>query len=119
MTRFEAGDVVRVLFPHVERAVRRYRPALVVTRQPIGPGGLLIWVAMITSAERKTWPGDVAIENHEAAGLPIASVVRTTKLATLETSSAEKVGRLSANQVEAVRKQIAAYVGTNSESLAD
>lgn len=106
MTRCEAGDVVRVLFPHVESNVRRYRPALVVTREPIGPDGVLIWVAMITSAERKRWPGDVAITDHEAAGLPIPSVVRTAKLATLETATAERIGRLPAKEAEAVRAQV-------------
>ena len=110
MTRFEAGDVVRVLFPHVERNVRRYRPALVVTREPVGPDGLLIWVAMITSAERKRWPGDIAIDDHEAVALPIPSVVRTAKLATLETATAELLGQLPAEQFDQVADQLLAYL---------
>lgn len=110
MTRFEAGDVVRVLFPHVERNVRRFRPALVITREPIGPDGLLIWVAMITSAERKPWPGDVLIEDHEAVGLPIPSMVRTAKLATLEAASADRIGRLDPGQIGEVRKHILGYL---------
>ncbi len=110
MIRFEAGDVVRVLFPHVERDFRRYRPAMVITREPIGPDGVLIWVAMITSAERQRWPGDVKLDHHDAMGLPIPSVVRTAKLATLETASAERIGRLPPNQIEIVRKHIAGYM---------
>lgn len=111
MTRFEAGDVVRVLFPHVERNIRRYRPALVVTREPVGPGGLLIWVAMITSAERKRWPGDLQIDDHEAAGLPIPSLVRTAKVATLEAATAEGIGRVTERQLSAVQSQIGGYLG--------
>lgn len=106
MTRFEAGDVVRVLFPHVERNVARPRPALVLTREPVGPDGLLIWVGMITNARRKAWPGDILIEDHEAAGLPVPSVIRTAKIATLEAASATRIGRLPEAQILAVRKQV-------------
>jgi mRNA interferase MazF len=111
MTRFKAGDVVRVLFPHVETNVRRYRPALVVTHEPIGPDGLLIWVAMITNAQRKRWPGDILVEDHRTAGLPIPSIVRTAKLATLEAVSAEPLGRLPAAEIVAVRRELAAHLG--------
>jgi mRNA interferase MazF len=110
MTRFEAGDVVRVLFPHVERNVRRSRPALVLTREPIGPEGLLVWVAMITNAARKPWPGDISIADYEGAGLPVPSVVRTTKIATLEAGAATRIGRLQDAQVAAVRGTIIGYL---------
>jgi mRNA-degrading endonuclease toxin of MazEF toxin-antitoxin module len=113
MTRFDAGDVVRVHYPHVESNVRRFRPAMVVSKEPLGPEGLLIWVAMITSAKRKSWPGDVKIEDHQAAGLPIASVVRTVKVATLETVSADKVGQLAESVVEAVQQQMRLHLGLN------
>ncbi len=111
MTRFKSGDVVRVLFPHVETDARRYRPALVVTHEPIGPNGLLIWVAMITNAQRKRWPGDIVIEDHQGAGLPIPSMVRTAKLATLEAASAERLGKLLAIDIVTVRQQISAHLG--------
>jgi len=110
MTRFEAGDVVRVLFPHVERNVRRSRPALVLTREPIGPEGLLVWVAMITNAARKPWPGDIPVADYEGAGLPVPSVVRTTKIATLEAGAATRIGRLQDAQVAAVRETIIGYL---------
>jgi mRNA interferase MazF len=114
MTRFEAGDIVRVLFPHVERNVRRPRPALVVTKEPIGPNGLLFWAAMITNAERERWTGDIDISHHEAAGLPVPSMVRTAKLATLETAAASVIGKIDAGQLEQVRKQVAAHLGLTS-----
>jgi mRNA-degrading endonuclease toxin of MazEF toxin-antitoxin module len=111
MTRFEAGDVVRVLFPHVESNVRRSRPALVLTREPVGPDGSLIWVAMITNARRKPWLGDVLIDDHKAVGLPVPSVVRTAKVATLEAASANRIGRLEDAQIEAIRKRVLGYLG--------
>lgn len=110
MTRFEAGDVVRVMFPHVERNVRRARPALVLTREPIGPQGLLIWAVMITNAARERWPGDVVIADHQAAGLPVSSIVRTTKIATLECRSAARIGRLDPKQVAQVQALVATYL---------
>jgi len=114
MTRFERGDVVRVMFPHVERNVRRARPALVLTREPIGPDGLLIWAAMITNAARDPWPGDVLIEDQEAAGLPVESTVRTAKIATLEAGSATKIGRLGEEQMAEVGRLVSAYLGLGS-----
>jgi mRNA interferase MazF len=109
--RFEAGDVVRVPFPYVETNVRRYRPAVVVTSEPVGPDGLLIWAAMITNAERQRWSGDVAIDDLKSAGLPIPSIIRTAKIATLESESAERIGRLSDATLQSAREQIARHLG--------
>lgn len=111
MTSFEAGDIVRVLFPHIERNVRRVRPALVLTREPIGPDGLLVWAAMITNAARERWPGDVLIENHMAAGLPVPSMVRTVKVATIERNAAARIGRLPATPMIEIRRLVQAYLG--------
>lgn len=108
---FETGDVVRVPFPYVEANVRRYRPALVVTRAPVGPGGLLIWAVMITNAQRQAWPGDLPVTDLGQAGLPIPSVIRTAKLATLETGSAERIGRVSDNEIAAVLDQMRQHLG--------
>lgn len=37
---FSAGDVVKVPYPHVESDIREARPALVVTIDSLGKGGL-------------------------------------------------------------------------------
>ena len=111
MTRFNAGDIVRVLFPHVDSDVRRYRPAVVVSDGCIGPDGLLIWAAMITSARRPSWPGDVMIDDHAASRLPIPSKVRTSKIATLEAGSTERIGRLIRDALAAVQQETFKNVG--------
>lgn len=111
MTRFDAGDIVRVPFPHVDSDIRRYRPAVIVSDGCIGPDGLLIWAAMITNARRPSWPGDVSINRHQDAGLPIASKVRTTKIATLEAASADRIGALPAQTLTLVRDEIARLLG--------
>ena len=64
---------------------------------PAAPGAPdLLWVLMVTSAANRGWPGDVAVSNLEAAGLPAASVVRSAKIATVEAGDAEPIGRLPA-----------------------
>jgi mRNA interferase MazF len=94
-TAREAGTIVWVPYPHVERQQITRRPALVVSRAPLGPDGPLIWTLMITSAARPRWPGDVVIPDHEAAGLPIPSIIRTAKITTVAAASAERAGRVT------------------------
>jgi mRNA interferase MazF len=68
----------------------------------------LLWVLMITSAENRGWPGDVAVSNLAEAGLPAESVVRTAKIATIETKEAEAIGSLPmADRVLVARHLIA------------
>ena len=103
MPGFEQGDVVRVPFPYTDRSTRQRRPALVVSEGGLGEGGRLLWVAMITSAENRAWPHDIAFGDRYAdAGLPVPSIVRPCKLATIEASHAEKLGRADAEVTAAV-----------------
>jgi len=39
---------------------------------------------MITSWENRGWSGDVAATDLKVSGLPVASIVRTAKIATIE-----------------------------------
>jgi mRNA interferase MazF len=101
MPRFEPWQIVAVPFPYVERPVQQRRPTLVVAAGP-GEGHDLLWVLMITAAANRRWPDDVAIDNHSAAGLPIPSVVRTAKIATIAASVAEALGALPQANVREV-----------------
>ena len=111
MTPFEAGDIIVVDYPHVETRQLKRRPALVVSVQPIGPGGLVLWAVMITSADNKRWPGDVVIADHIALGLPIPSVVRTEKLSTLECAGADLICRCDDGLLVDVQSRIACSLG--------
>jgi mRNA interferase MazF len=104
MEGFEQGDVVRVPFPYTDRDTRQYRPALVVSAGATGEAGALLWVVMITSAENRSWRGDVP--NSENAGLPAASVVRPFKIATIETRHAQRIGKLAKPALKTVMHQI-------------
>jgi mRNA interferase MazF len=55
----------------------------------------LLWVVMITSADNRGWPGDVTVGDLAMAGLPVPSVIRTAKIATIEASDAQKLGKVS------------------------
>lgn len=83
---FERWEVVRVPFPFTDRNAAKHRPAVVLSdgRAFNGPAGHVV-LAMITSAERTSWPLDRRIANLAAAGLPKPSVLRF-KLFTLDAS---------------------------------
>jgi mRNA interferase MazF len=95
MPTFRQGDVVRVPFPYTDRDARQHRPALVVSRGPVGEGHDPLWVVMITSAANRGRPGDVSIaEYFRSGGLPVPSVVRPAKIATIESRDADRIGTL-------------------------
>ena len=95
MPSFHQGDVVRVPFPYTDTNTRQHRPALVVSHGGLGERGSLLWVVMITSAENRAWPDDVSLVDHyREVGLPAPSVVRSTKIATIEARHADRLGRL-------------------------
>jgi len=112
MPTFEQGDIVRVPFPYTDLETKQYRPALVVSRAGIGGGGALLWVVMITSASNRSWHGDVPIiEGYRNVGLPAPSLIRTTKIATIESGHADRIGRLSAKLWKRVQAQLRAHLG--------
>lgn len=114
MPGFEAGAVVRVPFPYTDRDTRQRRPALVVSRGGVGPDGALLWVIMITSAANRAWPGDVSLEaDHATAGLPVPSLIRTAKIATIEAAVADQIGAIGSDLLRQVHEAIAATLGTD------
>lgn len=112
MPTFDQGDVVRVPFPYTDRNSRQYRPALVVSAGGLGDANRFLWVVMITSAENRGWPGDVAlVEDHESVGLPVPSIVRTTKIATIEARHADRLGTLPSRVWQSVGAALRSHLG--------
>lgn len=112
MASFKQGDVVKVPFPYTDRATRQSRPALVVSTAGLAEAH---WVVMITSAENRGWPSDVAVSNLVAAGLPAASVIRGAKIATIDASDATKLGKISAALLKQVMAGIGRELGLNAD----
>jgi mRNA interferase MazF len=112
MATFERGDVVRVPFPYTDIDARRHRPALVVSCGEIGDRGSLMWVVMITSAANRGWRGDVAlVDGYQDVGLPAPSIIRTSKIATIEVRHADRIGRLSAEVWSDVEARLRDHLG--------
>jgi mRNA interferase MazF len=76
----------------------------------------LLWVVMITSAENRGWPGDVSVSNLAAAGLPVPSVIRTAKIATIEAADAARLGKVSPALFRRVAKRLGQVLGAGSLS---
>lgn len=108
MPGFEPGTIVRVPFPYSDGTTTQHRPALVVATVA---DGFLIWVLMITSDQNRGWPGDVAIDDHAACGLPVPSIIRTAKVATIEARVAEGRGRITAATLGEVRAALRGTLG--------
>lgn len=106
MPSFDPGTVVKVPFPYTDKSTRQRRPALVVSSPALEDRHALLWVVMITSAENRGWPGDVPVSGLARAGLPVASLIRTAKIATIEARDAEMLGRISAAALAEVRQHL-------------
>jgi mRNA interferase MazF len=92
---FRQGQIVRVPFPYTDRNTRQNRPALIVSNGKLGDAGALLWVVMITSSENRGWPDDQDIgPDYVACGLPAPSVIRPSKIATIEASHATAIGQI-------------------------
>jgi mRNA interferase MazF len=104
MPAFEVWDIVKVPFPYADRPIRQRRPALVVAAAELQFAHGLLWLAMITSAANRGWPDDVSVTDLAAAGLPIPSIVRPVKIATIEARDVERLGCLSQADRDAVRQ---------------
>ena|SRR5438046_2427174 len=110
MPGFETWDIVKVPFPYTDRPVRQRRPALVIAADQLETAHGLLWVAMITSAANRGWSIDVAVSDLRAAGLPIPSIVRPAKIATIDARDAEPIGILAAADRAAVTHYLRGFL---------
>jgi mRNA interferase MazF len=111
MPTFDRFDVVSVPFRYTDRPVRQRRPALVVSAPAYEQATGLVWVVMITAAENRSWPGDGRLAEARRAGLSIPSVVRPTKIATIEAVQASRIGSIAPAGRRAVREAIGEILG--------
>ncbi len=78
MTAYEVGDIVSVEFPFSDLQTRKRRPGLVL----LSTDDDLLLARLTTASARES--SDVALNKWAEAGLPLPSVVRLTKLATVD-----------------------------------
>lgn len=111
---FERGEVVKVPFPYTDRATRQRRPALVVSSGDLQRRHDLAWVLMITSSANRGWEGDLDIDDLGLAGLPASSVIRTAKIATVDTRDLAPLGRVSPQVLVLVDGRLRATLAPDS-----
>lgn len=89
MIPFKAGDVVSVEFPFSDFQTCKRRPGLVLFA-----GEMDLLVARLTAHPPRE-PSDMAMKRWSEIGLPRASTIRLTKLATIDRRLVHhKIGRL-------------------------
>lgn len=111
MPTYRPGDFVKVPFPFTDRATRQRRPAFVAAAGALQDQHGLLWVVMVTSAENQGWPDDVTVTAHRRAGLPVPSLIRTAKMATIEARDAEPLGRAEDGDIERVLERLSSRLG--------
>ncbi len=103
-TRYERGEVILVRFPFTDLTSSKQRPALIVASGNFLAAGDDLIVAAI-SGQRIERPGkfDYVVNDWQAAGLLMPSVVRTGKLVTLHSDLIRRsLGALPAAEQAAV-----------------
>lgn len=110
MTICKRFDVATVLFPFIDRARAKPRPALVLSGRAFNAAHGATVMAMITTAAFTHWPSDVPISDLARAGLSAPSVVRF-KLFTLENGIARRIGRLSRADTAKVKAGLSRSLG--------
>lgn len=111
MTICERFDVAVVLFPFIDRARAKPRPALVLSSRAFNAAHRATAMAMITTATFTHWPSDVPITDLAKAGLSAPSVVRF-KLFTLDNGIiARRIGRLSRADMGRVKAALGRCLG--------
>lgn len=108
MTAFSQWDIVVVPFPYTDRTTTKRRPALVVSNDDLHENHSLVWVVMITSAKNAKWEGDIEIKDFEAVGLPAPSIIRPSKIVTIDAGLVlGKLGGIGDGERAKVKTQIA------------
>jgi mRNA interferase MazF len=100
---FESFAVVVVPFPFSDSSEVKRRKAFVLSKPAFQAGSKTLVLAMITSAETSTWPGDVPLVNLAAAGLRKACVARLKIFTLDEALILDCVGRLSEKDQASIR----------------
>jgi len=97
MTTYRVGDIVSVNFPFADLHVQKRRPGLVLMSDDLD-----LVVARVTTHPPRH-QSDVALSRWAESGLPQASTVRLTKLATLDHRLVHRtVGHLHPEDIRSV-----------------
>jgi mRNA interferase MazF len=101
-----SGEIVLVHFPFTNLESTKKRPALALRQTILSKKTNLVTIAMITSqVEGIKLEGDVFLDDWEDENLLYPSIVRLSKVSTVEVRLIEKeIGKLSKADFENVKK---------------
>ena len=108
------GDIVLIRFPQTDLKTGKLRPALVIAVAPGRHPDLLL--ALITSRTYQATPKfdeiiDPSDSDYLATGLKVRSVVRLTRLASVEASVINaRLGNISSKRLWQIRKRLADWL---------
>jgi mRNA interferase MazF len=92
---FNPWDVVVVPFPFSDSAESKRRKAFVLSKPRFQNGSGTLVLAMITSAQASSWPGDVKLADLAVAGLHKECFARLKIFTIDEQLVIERAGQLS------------------------
>jgi mRNA interferase MazF len=104
----DLGDIVVVPFPFVDVTAEKRRPSIVLSHSTFNESNKHSICAMITSAVRSQWAGDIAIRDLAAAGLRHPCIIRWKVFTLPNESILKRLGNLGAPDrvalIEAAKK---------------
>ena len=111
MTIYKAGDIVTIPFPYVEGKKGKVRPTLLVS-DCIEAGHKYYYVVMITSKQGKEIiKGDVLVEDVSQCNLIVPSIIRCSRIATLEHNMIiNKIGELPLSISKSVSNSVKGFI---------
>ena len=107
MTECKLGDIVLVSYPFSESSKFKKRPALVLFTDPDRKPYSLVTISMISSKIDGTrFAGDLNLEDWSEENLIYPSILRLSKIATIDKSLViSKLGTLSKRDLKATKKE--------------
>ena len=113
VNKYRPWDVVIVPFPYSEQQQSVVRPGVIVSTPRLHQKTRMYYVAMITNAQHAAWDGDVEVSNLKGAGLPVPSIVRPAKLATVDESVIVRaIGSLPSKDRVKVLESLTAFLAS-------
>ncbi|MGC9522041.1 MAG: type II toxin-antitoxin system PemK/MazF family toxin [Anaerolineae bacterium] len=117
------GDLVLIRFPRTDLRAGKLRPALIVAVTPGHYVDLLL--ALVSSRTYQAIAGfdeiiDPSDPDYTSSGLKVRSVIRLTRLATVESAVANaRLGTISLERLQRIRAKLADWLaeGTDNRSV--
>ena len=112
----KTGDIVLTHFPFTDLSGNKVRPALVLGAQDGGDDITVCFISSTIPIPQKLLKFDVLVDQKDKdfvkTGLKLKSIIKTTKIATLDKAVVlGKIGDLDLSSIKKVKKSLKNYLG--------